>query len=223
MLDSRGYLFGGNEIRGRNYGWWRPRNGHGPNYEGAVMYMQDEGNLVIYDGNHQVIWSSETDGSHPMAINPDLKVVTVEGGTLAVDSSRANTIFENPHREPVTITDGSNAVILERGSPQSVWAPRGPGSLAISGHTYTYDLTRDGGSDDSVAYQSGTVATRSGNLWTVGSGGGAWLVDPSEAVRTPEQVDVPSDEQYEWVDYGMTDDDRAKLNDLPPSESEKGT
>jgi hypothetical protein len=186
------------------------------------MYMQDDGNLVIYDRNANVIWSTGTHGSHSLAINPDLKVVTLGAGTLAIDNSRANTIFENPHPNPVTISDGINAVVLDRGSPQAVFAPRGPGSLAISGHSYTFDLDSDSQSADAtVGYQPDTIATRSGNTWTIGSGG-AWLVDPSEGNRPLEEVEVPSQEQYEWMDYGMTDDDKARLNgDLPPLEDKK--
>ena len=210
-VTPRGYLFGGREVRSRYYGWSRPRNGLGPDYSGARMFVQDDGNVVIYDERREVIWSTGTYGAHPKAYNPANRVITISNGSLAINSSRANTLFENPH-ERVTLFDSEHAVTLDRGNPQAIIAPQGPGTLAIQAADYSYD--EDTGAADAVAYRPGTVANRSGNTWTM-CACGTWLTSSEEIIR-PETTQ-PSTEELDWVDSGWTSEDESRLsNDAAP-------
>ena len=160
-----GFLKGGDHRYNNQptYWWARPRNGFGNPVPNPILYMQDDGNLVLYSRDNAnnrggAAWSTGTNGNYNAAINPDFDNALVATGTLSVN---ANTIIENTLSDPINVSDGRTAIVLNPGQTAGAHAPSGPGSLAIDFESTSYNL--DDGSLDAVPAPNHTTST-AGNV-----------------------------------------------------------
>lgn len=120
--------------------WARP--GHGGPVNNPLATLNDDGNFVLYsrtDGGtiNGARWSTETSGNYEATINPDEVVGLIAVGRISID---ANAVLTNSLPSSIQVSDGRIAKELPPNASVGIYAPGGPGQVAIDFNSFDYDL-----------------------------------------------------------------------------------